>query len=243
MTVCKHPILGKAVACLSHRNVKEHPHYPDILSLRQNRPTLASVSGRWSLLDGMSAIVVGSFYGTNSTNTFDHGLSARYPMRLLFSSIHCYLDPSSGAALCTRKLLELLAGRGMDCRALTTGILNPERETSLDEGLAALELPARRFQGGAGNGRSGRGDRPERQRGPGHAHAHGLQSRRAAARPARVGDFPRAGRAGLRPVPARCAADSRRSSGYPLATSGSSRTRTCKWLSRIANPATATEKI
>ncbi len=89
---------------------------------------------------------MGSFYGTNSTNTFDHGLSARYPMRLLFSSIHRYLDPSSGAALCTRKLLELLAGRGMDCRALTTGISNPERETSPDEGLAALELPARRFQ-------------------------------------------------------------------------------------------------
>src|SRR5271157_3395820 len=33
-------------------------------------------------------------------------------MRLLFSSIHCYLDPSSGAALYTRELLELLAGRG-----------------------------------------------------------------------------------------------------------------------------------
>ena len=32
-------------------------------------------------------------------------------MRLLFSSIHCYLDPSSGAALCTRELLELLAAR------------------------------------------------------------------------------------------------------------------------------------
>ncbi|MGZ3301215.1 MAG: hypothetical protein ACXWO3_10115 [Isosphaeraceae bacterium] len=100
----------------------------------------------------MSAIVVGSFYGTNSTNTFDHGLSARYPMRLLFSSIHCYLDSSSGAALCPRKLLELLAGRGMDCRALTTGILNPERETSLDEVLAALELPARRFQAELGTG-------------------------------------------------------------------------------------------
>jgi hypothetical protein len=46
-------------------------------------------------------------------------------MRLLFSSIHCYLDPSSGAALCTRELLELLAGRGMDCRVLTTGIPEP----------------------------------------------------------------------------------------------------------------------
>ena len=57
-------------------------------------------------------------------------------MRLLFAAIHCYLDPSSGAALCTREQLELLAGRGMDCRVLTTGILDPERETSLDEVLA-----------------------------------------------------------------------------------------------------------
>ena len=46
--------------------------------------------------------------------------------RLLFGSIHCYLDPFSGAALCTRELLELLATRGMDCRVLTTGILDPE---------------------------------------------------------------------------------------------------------------------
>jgi len=67
-------------------------------------------------------------------------------MRLLFSSIHCYLDPCSGAALCTRELLELLAARGMDCRVLTTGILDPERETSLDQVLGTLELPARRFQ-------------------------------------------------------------------------------------------------
>ena len=56
------------------------------------------------------------------------------------------MDPSSGAALCTRELLELLAARGMNCRVLTTGILDPERETSLDEVLAALELPVRRLQ-------------------------------------------------------------------------------------------------
>jgi len=73
-------------------------------------------------------------------------------MRLLFSSIHCYLDPSSGAALCTRELLELLAARGADCRVLTRGILDPERETSLDEVLATLELPAGRFQAQLGRG-------------------------------------------------------------------------------------------
>ncbi len=67
-------------------------------------------------------------------------------MRILFSSIHCYLDPSSGAALCTRELLELLAARGADCRVLTTAILDPERDTTLDEVLATLELPCQRFR-------------------------------------------------------------------------------------------------
>src|SRR5271165_5588443 len=75
-------------------------------------------------------------------------------MRLLFSSIHCYLDPASGAALCTREMFELLAARGMDCRVFTTEILDPERETSLDEVLATLELPARRFQAELGSGRA-----------------------------------------------------------------------------------------
>ena len=48
--------------------------------------------------------------------------------------------------MCTRELLELLATREMDCRVLTTGILDPERETSLDEVFATLELPVRRCQ-------------------------------------------------------------------------------------------------
>jgi hypothetical protein len=43
-------------------------------------------------------------------------------MRLPFASIHCYLDHSSGATLCIRELIRLLAARRMDCRVLTTGI-------------------------------------------------------------------------------------------------------------------------
>jgi hypothetical protein len=39
--------------------------------------------------------------------------------RLLFASIHSYLDPSSGAAMASREVLELLTARGWDCRALT----------------------------------------------------------------------------------------------------------------------------
>jgi hypothetical protein len=75
-------------------------------------------------------------------------------MRLLISSIHCYLDPSSGAALCTRELLELLASRGMDCRVLTAGVLDYERETTLDEMLGGIDFPAQRFQAELGQGGS-----------------------------------------------------------------------------------------
>jgi glycosyltransferase involved in cell wall biosynthesis len=75
-------------------------------------------------------------------------------MRLLFASIHSYLDPSGGAALSTRELLELLAARGADCRVLTTGVLDYERETMLDEVLAGLDLPSQRFRADLGHGGS-----------------------------------------------------------------------------------------
>jgi glycosyltransferase involved in cell wall biosynthesis len=63
--------------------------------------------------------------------------------RLLFASIHSYIDPSSGAALATRDLLELMAARGWDCRALSCGLLDYEEETPLEDVLAALEQPGR----------------------------------------------------------------------------------------------------
>jgi len=53
--------LSGARLCFQYRIIKDHPHSPDILSVRQNRPTLARVSGTWSLLDGASAIAMGSF--------------------------------------------------------------------------------------------------------------------------------------------------------------------------------------
>jgi hypothetical protein len=65
--------------------------------------------------------------------------------RLLFASIHSYLDPSSGAALGTRELLELMAARGWDCRALTCGVLDYAQETPLDDVLSALERPTPRI--------------------------------------------------------------------------------------------------
>jgi glycosyltransferase involved in cell wall biosynthesis len=75
-------------------------------------------------------------------------------MRLLFSSIHSYLDPSSGAAMATRELLELLAVRGMDCRVLSAGVLDYERETTLDDVFATLGLPAQQVQAELSDGRS-----------------------------------------------------------------------------------------
>ncbi len=59
-------------------------------------------------------------------------------LRILFASTHSYLDPSSGAALCTRDLLELLAARGHDCRVLCTGVLDFEAATPLDAALDEL---------------------------------------------------------------------------------------------------------
>ncbi|WP_165236141.1 glycosyltransferase, partial [Aquisphaera insulae] len=75
-------------------------------------------------------------------------------MRLLFSSTHCLLDPSSGAAIATRELLELLSSRGAECRAFTAGVLDYEEETSLDQALGTLGLPAARFAADQGGGRA-----------------------------------------------------------------------------------------
>jgi len=61
---------------------------------------------------------------------------------------------SSDAALCTRELLETLAGQGIACRVLTTGILQPERQTVLNDVLDALDLPARRYQAEPGASRA-----------------------------------------------------------------------------------------
>ena len=58
--------------------------------------------------------------------------------RLLFASCHGYLDPSSGAMLATRDILELLAARGVDCRVLSTGVFDFERETPLESVLDSL---------------------------------------------------------------------------------------------------------
>jgi hypothetical protein len=52
---------GDGRACFSRRIVKDPLHDPDILSLRQDCPTLASVAGTCSFLDSMNASATGSF--------------------------------------------------------------------------------------------------------------------------------------------------------------------------------------
>ena len=89
------PLGRRAGQNLSAQIFKDHPHYPDILSLRQGCPSLASYYGTCSFLDGMSAIVVGSLCRNQVEEHMPSQPLPRCSMRLLFSSIHCYLDPSS----------------------------------------------------------------------------------------------------------------------------------------------------
>lgn len=97
-----------------------------IYLIRHDFSPLASVSGNCTFL-GASAC----WRWLRLSGTFPIELIERCPpkspMCLLFAWIHCHLDPSNGAALCTRELLEPLAALGSDCRVLTTGILDPEQ--------------------------------------------------------------------------------------------------------------------
>lgn len=67
-------------------------------------------------------------------------------MRILFASCHGYIDPSSGAALATRDLLELLVARGHDCRVLCAGQFDYQEEVDLDAALASLGPTAGRVR-------------------------------------------------------------------------------------------------
>lgn len=61
--------------------------------------------------------------------------------RLLFCSYHSYLDPSSGAALATRDLLELLAAHGWECAVLSGPELDFEQPKSFEHVLHAQKVP------------------------------------------------------------------------------------------------------
>lgn len=63
--------------------------------------------------------------------------------KVLFASTHCILDPSSGAALATRDILELLSRHGVTCRALCCGVLDYEQPTAIQTVLETLGTPYR----------------------------------------------------------------------------------------------------
>lgn len=73
--------------------------------------------------------------------------------RLLFASTHCPLDPSSGAALATRDLLELLASRGVDCRALACGVLDYAEATPIEAVLDGMGVAYHRATARLSDGR------------------------------------------------------------------------------------------
>src|SRR6185437_15778738 len=75
-------------------------------------------------------------------------LAARRPTpRILFCSYHCYIDPSSGAALATRDLLELLTQRGWPCGVVCGPTLDFEGGGPLEQILADQRLPVERLAG------------------------------------------------------------------------------------------------
>ena len=128
-------------------------------------------------------------------------MSARLE-RLLFASVHGYLNPSSGAALATRDLLELLTRRGVDCRVLSTGVLDFEAETPLEHALAALGESTARHRHRAFRRRGRRGLRPRRPRGPRHPLAHGVEPFRTRTNARGGGRLPQPLRSSPQPLPA-----------------------------------------
>ncbi len=145
--------------------------------------------------------------------TKDQGPRTRH--RLLFASIHSYLDPSSGAALATRELLELLAARGWDCRAFTCGVLDYAQETPLDDVLAAVDRPVPRV--GAALSRGGEAEVFDLELGGVRITLLPTSHSRADKAPdrARGAAVSRPGRPGARAVPARRDAHVRRASRLP----------------------------
>jgi glycosyltransferase involved in cell wall biosynthesis len=74
------------------------------------------------------------------------------PRRLLFASTHGYVDPSSGAARATRDVLEMMAARGWECRALCSGALDYEQDTPLGSVLDRLAIPYDEASAALGSG-------------------------------------------------------------------------------------------
>jgi len=65
----------------------------------------------------------------------EDGWTMSSPPRILFCSYHCYFDPSSGAAISVRDLLELLVSRGWPCAVFCGPQQDFEESEPLDQML------------------------------------------------------------------------------------------------------------
>jgi hypothetical protein len=113
--------IGGARASIRQRIVKERLRFPSSMILRWDRPPLESWSGMLSFLDDTRSIATGSLFPNQPEEDIPSRPFPRCPMRLLFASIPSELDPSKSATLATRAVLEPLAGRGRNCRVLSSG--------------------------------------------------------------------------------------------------------------------------
>lgn len=73
------------------------------------------------------------------------------PPRVMFSSCHCLLDPSNGAAISTRDLLTALAARGWQCGAFTGPVLDDSTATPI--GTVLRDRPGARHAPGTAGAR------------------------------------------------------------------------------------------
>lgn len=82
--------------------------------------------------------------GTKETQSLSKTVAfaqARHSPRLLFASYHCYLDPSSGAAISMRDLLEGLSDCGWSAKVFTGPLLDFEKDDSPTQLLCDQRIP------------------------------------------------------------------------------------------------------
>ena len=68
---------------------------------------------------------------------------ARRGKRILFASYHCYIDPSSGAAVSVQELLTQLSGRGWEVRTFCGPLLDFDRREEIGQILADAHIAFR----------------------------------------------------------------------------------------------------
>ena len=68
-------------------------------------------------------------------------MTASRPLRILFSSYHSYLDPSSGSTISLRDLFQLMTGLGWECQVFSGPQLDYEEPRTIEQLLNYVQLP------------------------------------------------------------------------------------------------------